>query len=84
VISAHAVDPAKELQCRSGEHPSYPVLEGAHVVAGQEVAGADLAALASTGPFAKLGLLGQVAVADGFCEALTTGSGWPIQASRTG
>ncbi|MEU6579581.1 hypothetical protein [Nocardia sp. NPDC046763] len=64
MFAGHAADPAEELQRRSGEHPAHTVLAGTYIAAGQEVAGADLAAPAPAGPFAELRLLREVAVTD--------------------
>jgi hypothetical protein len=52
------VDPADEFEGAAGEHLADAVLEGADVVAGQEVAGADRAAAASTGARTEFSFFG--------------------------
>jgi hypothetical protein len=81
----HRVDPADELQCRSGEHVAHAILERAHVVAGQEIR----VVLISPYPHPQgrsrnCASCGRSQQPTGFCEAFTTGSGLPIHPSRTG
>ncbi|MEV4129161.1 hypothetical protein [Nocardia sp. NPDC049707] len=64
MFGAHSVDPTDEFQRGSGEHPADAVLEGAYVVAGQEIPGGYLAAPAPAGSFPEFGFFGEVAVAD--------------------
>ncbi|WP_028478779.1 hypothetical protein [Nocardia sp. CNY236] len=77
MFAGHPVDPPDEFQRRSGEHAPDPVLEGANVVAGQEVAGADRLAPAAAGAFDELGFLGQRDVSDGILGGVDDRVGLP-------
>lgn len=77
MFGAHPVDPADEFECRAGEQPPDPVLEGAYIVAGQEITRGYLAAPAAAGPFPELRFFGEIAVADGMVRGIHHGIGLP-------